>query len=570
MAARLRAETKDEYSTPETGKRKTLKLAWERVDPEALKEVVRKTLHGMAAEERTLFYEKLILELEQGAIGVGAYLMILGITASTDAITPLEWGHLIRYFRVNVPHAMRAVSKVLGRFPAFAQGAQEYYRLHLVKGSPRRAEKLTSDVEESGSAFGPQPSLPARAFYRSHGSPVRIPGALFRAMATFFLQENPNRSREALARELHQKLLCGGIRYHLRTLKRQLTGRIASVPPEVEKAMCQLLLDGSGLKTVADIEEALAGAALRVPEHERFSRYIPVAAILPLARLWRHLNPSRSKRFLARRLQSELERAGIRLTVNQLQQILAGKRYRLARSELRERLLALLREHGIKSEAQAHELYESLAKEIRQSLEGWGLKSPQRFSQLSRLWKLYHREASSKPLAVRLQQKMLERGVVISLDQLGRLVNGRTGRVRSRITSAMVELLRQECAGMQNLDEEIARLTSKTGRETDLCWVQAKPIAILARTWISEHPGFTMRQLAVRVWQTIRRMGYRRSVNSVQPILGGWKKKTRGFVYRAMLSQFKRPDQTRIPKEHIIGPAWAIGLGPPEGSSTKC
>jgi hypothetical protein len=66
-------------------------------------------------------------------------------------------------------------------------------------------------------------------------------------------------------------------------------------------------------------------------------------------------------------------------------------------------------------------------------------------------------------------------------------------------------------------------------------WVRVEPIVELAHTWLEQHPGTSKRQLAILLSARIREMGYSRSHDLLQPILGGWKKKTRRFVYRAML-----------------------------------
>ena len=94
-----------------------------------------------------------------------------------------------------------------------------------------------------------------------HGSPERLPGALSRAVGVLFLQKK-DVSPEALARELKEHLATLGVSYHLRTLKRQLTGKVAAVPPEVQGAMRHLVLKDNGLHTEADIEAALLAAGL--------------------------------------------------------------------------------------------------------------------------------------------------------------------------------------------------------------------------------------------------------------------------------------------------------------------
>lgn len=54
------------------------------------------------------------------------------------------------------------------------------------------------------------------------GSPERVPGALFRALAALFLRGHSNVSQGPLAWDLGRRLASGGIHYHLRTLTRQL------------------------------------------------------------------------------------------------------------------------------------------------------------------------------------------------------------------------------------------------------------------------------------------------------------------------------------------------------------
>src|ERR1019366_4270450 len=67
-----------------------------------------------------------------------------------------------------------------------------------------------------------------------HGSPERRPGALVRAMGEFALSKGLFPSQESLARKLCEDLESCGITYHFRPLKRQISGFIATVPPEVE------------------------------------------------------------------------------------------------------------------------------------------------------------------------------------------------------------------------------------------------------------------------------------------------------------------------------------------------
>ena len=99
-----------------------------------------------------------------------------------------------------------------------------------------------------------------------------------------------------------------------------------------------------------------------------------------------------------------------------------------------------------------------------------------------------------------------------------------------------------------------ATLGNRT-RLIDLSCVQAQPIALLAKRWLVVHPDASLRQLAIRVARSARDMGYATSPNTIQPILGGHKKRTRGFVYRAMLKQL--PDHNeQVPAKHVLPSRW--------------
>ncbi len=384
----------------------------------------------------------------------------------------------------------------------------------------------------------------------AHGSPERLPGGLFRSMATLFLRKFPGSRRASLARELSRRLSSQGIQYDERTLKRHFTGFVKTVPPELETTMRRILIESDGLKTVGDVDRALVDAGLGVPPSQRVSTYISNKRILPLARLWLHLNPGKSKRSLALRLHEDLLSERVNIDVDSLQSILAGKG-ELARRELLGKLLAYLKSHGIASEAEALERWKNQGQEIQKTLEGRDFTDPKRFVDLCRLWQTRHHQAASRRLARRLQEEMSKRGVSMSLHHFQELVDGKVRRVRRAFVIALEELVRRDFPEIQNLEEELATASSATHKLEDLSWVRAEPIAELAKQWVAEHPGISQRNLTIRVYKTIRRMGFSTTLNTIQSILGGWKKKTRGFVYRAMLKQSGR-SAARIPEQDLL------------------
>ena len=384
-------------------------------------------------------------------------------------------------------------------------------------------------------------------------------------MGALYFEGHPDCSQESLARDLGRRLAARSIEYHVRTFKRQLTGAASSVPPQVEAEMRQFLAEGNGLRTLCDIERALAASGLEVAPGERISQYVPVDRLVPLVQLWLHLNPGKSKRFLARRLREELSGGKAPYTVDTLQNILAGKGHRFARRTVREKLLTLLAESGVASEEEARSRYLDLAEEIAASVERRQVVGSWGFVRLCRLWQLRHHEPSSRRLALMLRQRLAAGGVLLSLGHLQNLVSGRTRGVRRAVLQVLGELVRQELHQGETLEQEVARAFPQMA---DLGWVKAESVEALAREWVARRPGVSPRQLACRLADAVRRMGYSISHNSIQPILGGWKKKARGFVYRAMLvlmeecssRRGEQPTQQRCLTKGCVFPSVREGL----------
>ena len=376
-------------------------------------------------------------------------------------------------------------------------------------------------------------------------------------MGSLFLQKKEG-SREALARELKEHLETLGVHYHIRTLRRQLTGNVSSVPPEVEGAMRHVLLRANGLRTDLDIEKTLGAAGLWVAPEDRQSEYLSTERIVPLTQLWLLFNPTQSKRVLATALSERLACRGISLKVDPTQTILAGTQP-LARREVMEALLDLLSAHGVASEDEARARWQKSQKEIAQYAEQRALEPATRLVDLARAWKLRNHQPSSMRLSVILQERLRQCGIEFCLPQIQRAVDGRFKHVRHALVVEMEGMLRQSLPEGRDLSGEVATSAQRQTRQIDLCWVKAEPIAALAQAWLSQHPGATMRQLAIRVAKSARRMGYATSYNTTQPILGGHKKRTRGFVYRALLKQIEGREREPIPEEHMLRSHRVVG-----------
>ncbi len=378
---------------------------------------------------------------------------------------------------------------------------------------------------------------------------LRLPGDLFRAMGTLYLREHPEACQERLARTLKRHLEAVGINYHIRTVRRQLTGSVVTVPAQVEDAMTDLILRFDGIRTNLDIERALAAAGLSVSLARRRPAYVSTKRILPLVQLWLLWNPKCSRRSLALEISGRLVAKGIQGKVDPLQFILRGRR-RAARWEVLQVLLELLSEQGIVSETEARARFVELAGEIASYNQARELQSADRLMQMALAWRVQMHEPSSRRLAVSLRVRLQARKLDVSLRQIQGALEGRAKNVRAALVKEMEALLRDALPEGHDLAEAIAEATGNTTRLIDLHLVDAKPIASLAKQWVADRPNSSMRQLAIRVAKTARRMGYATSHNTIQPILGGHTNRTRGFVYRAMLKQLPGHRQ-RVPMEHV-------------------
>ena len=389
----------------------------------------------------------------------------------------------------------------------------------------------------------------------AHNSHVRLPGDLFRAMGALYLRKQPQSCQERLARELKARLEGVGVNYHIRTLNRQLTGEVSTVAALVEDAMRNVVLRVNGMRTNLDIERALVTAGLSVNPERRRPEYVSTDRILPLEQLWLLLNPRRSRRSLAIELSGRLAERGVHLIVDSLQVILDG-RQATARREILPALLELLSDHGISSEREGRARWEQHAEDIARYQEARKLRSVDRLVGLALAWKVHAREPSSRRLAATLRDRLLVHELYVGLHHIQNALGGKAKNVRAVLVAEMEALLREALPAGEDLAEAVAKATANNTRLIDLHWVVTKPIARLAQQWIAAHPEATMRQLAIRVAKTTRRMGYATSLNTVQHVLGGHQNRTRGFVYRAMLKQLPGHGE-RVPMEHIRPPPWA-------------
>ena len=97
------------------------------LDPNELKGVVRDGLVAMTLSDREEFIQALESEMRHVSLNVRSYLIPLGIPGRIpEDLTPTEVGHLIRYLKINVPHAMSAIERAMSGYSIFAEKTAEY------------------------------------------------------------------------------------------------------------------------------------------------------------------------------------------------------------------------------------------------------------------------------------------------------------------------------------------------------------------------------------------------------------------------------------------------------------
>ncbi len=379
----------------------------------------------------------------------------------------------------------------------------------------------------------------------------RVPGAMFRGLATLILEREPALSRGALSRSLRSRLAERGIDYHERTLRRQLSGAVSTVPRIAEQEMRALVAERIGITGDGDIDRALHLAGVWVSPKDRALTHIPVSRVVPLVKLWLHFHPNRTKRSLAQELAEVLAAQGVRIGANYLQVALAGKSSRIHRDVL-ALLLEYLTPYGVVSELDAHDLLRSLGDEIQQSLSGRSIVNTSRFHNLAKVWQWQNKGASKRKLAKLLQTELAGQNISINFTHLQKLMSNPTGAARQRVLTVLEQLVSRTLPDRLSLKDALNKVNPGHTVAADVEWVKSEPIARLAREWLDKHPDVSLRQLAIRIERTIHKMGYAMSHHTIQRILAGHTTRTRGYVYRALLKQSGRGRRTRIPARHFI------------------
>lgn len=82
--------------------------------PFDLQDKVRRALSILPEEDQYLLRDKLLTGLKAARVNISSALLLLGIPArAADDLTPSDLGKLLRYVRINMPEAIKALAEPL-------------------------------------------------------------------------------------------------------------------------------------------------------------------------------------------------------------------------------------------------------------------------------------------------------------------------------------------------------------------------------------------------------------------------------------------------------------------------
>lgn len=318
-----------------------------------------------------------------------------------------------------------------------------------------------------------------------------------------------------LIRTLSQSLEGQGLHYHPRTLKRQLLGSIEYIPEPLEKSLLHWLEEHPipGKKSLLEnfVQEKSALA-----KSQDDSLYVPPAFLHQMADgyLFRHKGLSRRK--LALQLGASLKAKGLSIGLETLQAALSGKTQKV-RKVLEEELLGYFLAEGLADRA-AVEAYLEAA-------EGSGKQEVQKIevgdlSHYADAYLLKHRGLSKRQLALRLQQRLQEKGYAYHLSSLQSVLEGKTHKTRKVIVDTLQELL--EADGLDAADKVADFVRSAGGASLEWSqYVAAEAVPGQVERLLQAAPGLTRRQIALQLQTDLKAREFHFSLSTLQYLLAG-------------------------------------------------
>lgn len=337
-----------------------------------------------------------------------------------------------------------------------------------------------------------------------------------------------------LIRELCSSLESKGISYHPRTVKRQLLGNITYIPEALDSALLRWVKakkDPPYSKLLKDYEKAKQ----ELHENEGDKLFVSPDYFHQLANAYLYQHKRLSRRRLAQKLQAELKTKDVSFGLETIQAALSGKTLRI-RKALQDQMLALFKSEGQGDPQAIKSLLEKLAGEHGSEIEKVEVGA---IPQAVEAFLIKTKGISKRQFALQTQRKLKEKGYQYHLSSIQSVLEGKTRKTKGVILKAIQEILQSEgLDGAKQGKEYLASLS-----DTQRAWhqyVSATEVPELVQNLLNQHPHLTRRQIALILRESLLERNFDFSLNSLQYILGGKTKKTRG-VLLDLLQNFTKP-----------------------------
>lgn len=334
---------------------------------------------------------------------------------------------------------------------------------------------------------------------------------------------------------LEKNLIKEGLHYHPRTLKRQLSGKIRYIPEALEHTLLNWLqseikkpllkskniTEQKKLKThykklIKDFE--IDQAEIKNSNDEDL--YISPEFFLKMARAYTLLKKQTSQRQLAVLIQKKLKQKNLTLGLETIQSVFAGKTKKI-RKNLQEALLELFVKEGFASQTEVEKYLDQL--DTKQILPNAVVKVgnlPQKIE----AYRIRLKLRSKRQLALHIQNQLRAQGYQFHLSSLQSVLEGKTKRTKHIVLETIQNLLKTHEATASYP----TKLTETEKQQHG--YVDAKGIPSLVEQVLSKYPFITRRQLALLLRQELKEENFSFSLNSLQFILAGKTKRTRGIL----------------------------------------
>ncbi|HCU24604.1 MAG TPA: hypothetical protein DF383_06270 [Deltaproteobacteria bacterium] len=376
--------------------------------------------------------------------------------------------------------------------------------------------------------MNPMELSPAPATGKVFGAPLQH---LYRRLLQ--LPQSPRQPE--LIRTLTQSLADQGLAYHPRTIKRQLLGNIEYIPEPLEHTLVEWVRAKLHHGQRALLEK-FAQEKSQVEASQDRSLYIPPQSLTRMADAYLYLHKNLSRRQLALRLASSLEKHDIHIGLETLQAALGGKMQKV-RKVLAEELKSYFSEEGYSTPQALETILEKVESEGKQEVLKVGVGEAARWADA---YLLKHPGLSKRQLALALQTRLEAKGYHYHLSSIQAVLEGKTHKTRKVILDTLEALLQSEGIDLADL-AGLSRESSGPVLEWNR-YVSAETISDAVGKLLAQDPQLTRRRIALQLQADLRENNFDLSLSTLQYLLAGKTQRVKKIIADLLESYSQNPD----------------------------